>query len=115
MNIDRRAESDAIASIADIVDRHDVGKIVVGLPRSMDGKVRQQAQKVEEFVGLLSARIAVHVEYRDERLSTVSAARFMREARAGKPKNKIRDDSAAAAIILQGYLDQMRLESGEED
>jgi putative Holliday junction resolvase len=50
----------------------------------------------------------VPVEFRDERLTTVSANRLMRESLAKKSKTKARDDAAAAAIILQGFLDEDR-------
>lgn len=114
VNIDRKAQADEIVTLSELVHKHEVGKVIVGLPRSMDGNIREQAQKVIEFVARLSSAVSVSIEYRDERLSTVSASRFIREASPKRRGNKPRDDSAAAAIILQGFLDQMRFESSEQ-
>ena len=94
-----------IEAIIDIVKQKEVGLIIVGLPRSMDGSIGKQAEKTADFTRELRNQTNVSVELRDERLSTVSAKRLMREA--GKT-GKARDDAIAAAIILQGYLDEGR-------
>ena len=74
----------------------------------MDGSIGQQAQKVQAFTQMLCQHTDVPVEFRDERLSTVSAKRLMRAGgnKKGNKKKRIRDDAIAAAIILQGYLDE---------
>ena len=72
----------------------------------MDGSIGPQAQKVKTFVEALLARTDVPVEFRDERLSTVSARRLMQATGRKKSREKKRDDAIAAAIILQGYLDE---------
>ena len=101
--IKRSEEKIDIEAILSIVDRNQVGRIIAGLPRSMDGSIGSQAEKVQAFVHELSNHSKVPVDFRDERLSTVSAKRLLREA--GK-KKKTEDDAIAAAIILQGYLDE---------
>jgi len=83
-----------------------VKQIVVGLPFSMDGSLGNQAKKVKAFVQKLSSHTEVPIEFRDERLSTVAAKRLIRAARVKKIRRKKRDDAIAAAIILQGYLDE---------
>ncbi len=105
--INRRDESQDIEAIVDIISQQEVGRIIVGLPRSMDGSLGSQAEKVEAFTQRLASRIQVPLEYRDERLTTVLAAR-LRRAAGGKKKRKARDDAQAAALILQGYLDEGR-------
>ena len=85
-----------------IVREHDVGHIVVGLPISMDGTEGIQAQKTRAFAEELRRRTEVPVVYQDERLSTLEARRMVREAR--KPDRSERYDAAAAALILQDYL-----------
>jgi len=95
-----------IGAIIDIISQHQVGQIVVGLPRSMDGSLGKQAEKVKAFVDKLCSHTRVPLEFRDERLSTVLAKRLMRAGSAKKRRGKARDDAAAAAIILQGYLDE---------
>jgi len=106
--ITRQNETADIEAIINIISQHQVERVVVGLPRSMDGSLSKQAEKVEAFVQKLCGQTKVPVEFRDERLSTVSAKRLMQAAYAKKPGKKARDDAAAAAIILQGYLDEER-------
>lgn len=110
--VERSDDDKDVKSIADITLREQAGKIIAGLPRSMSGEVGAQAEKVKSFADKLSRTINVPLEYRDERLSTVSAGRLMREARTKKPskdkKKAVHDDAIAAAIILQGYLDEVR-------
>ncbi len=106
--IERRDEIADIKAVIDIIDQHQVGQAVVGLPRSMDGSIGQQAEKVQAFVEKLRRQTEVPVEFRDERLTTVLARRLMREASNKKTKEKARDDAIAAALILQGYLDEVR-------
>jgi putative holliday junction resolvase len=76
------------------------------LPISLDGKIRSQAEKVKAFIDMLTAAVKIPLEYRDERLSTRSAQRLMRESHHKKTSLKTRDDANAAAVILQGYLDE---------
>lgn len=104
--IDRRDESQALQAIINIINQHQVKQIVVGLPRSMNGAIGKQAEKVETFVQSLCSHTEVPVEFRDERLTTVSARRLMQAAHTKKTKRKARDDAVAAALILQGYLDE---------
>ncbi len=108
--IDRTVRKDDVNAILEIVHSREVGVVVVGLPRAMDGTIRQQAEKVQQFVRRLSEQSSVPIELRDERLSTVSAGRLMRDSAGKRSKRHARDDAAAAAIILQGYLDERRLQ-----
>jgi putative Holliday junction resolvase len=103
--INRRDESRDIEAIIDIISQRGVGRIIVGLPYSLDGRLGGQAEKVKAFTQKLVSRIQVPLEYRDERLTTVMAERLGREA-GGKKRGKARHDAQAAAIILQGYLDE---------
>ena len=105
--IEHSDEEQDIAAIFDIIAQYEVGKIIVGLPRSMAGKIGHQATKVEAFVEQLRKRTQVPIEFRDERLSTVSARRLLQPT-AHKTKKKPRYDAAAAAIVLQAYLEERR-------
>jgi len=104
--INRQDDEAAVEAIINIVNQHEVGRIIVGLPRSMDGSLGKQAEKVKDFTGKLRSCVEVPVEFRDERLTTVSARRLIREARVKRNRKKTRDDAIAAALILQGYLDE---------
>jgi len=101
--IDRSDEGAGIKAVIDIIEQNQVGKIIVGLPLSMDGNIGKQAEKVKAFVEELRNLTEVPVEFRDERLSTVSAKRLM--LMVGK-SGKTGDDAIAAAFILQTYLDE---------
>ena len=104
--INRREETADIKAITDIISQHQVEQIIVGLPRSMDGSIGKQAEKVKDFTQKLCRHTEVPVEFRDERLTTVLAKRLMRAAKTKKSREKAQDDAIAAAIILQGYLDE---------
>ena len=101
--INRSDDRAGIEAIVGIVIQNQVGQIIVGLPLSMDGSVGEQAEKVKAFTRELCNHTEVPVEFRDERLSTVSAKRLMQTV--GKTR-KTRHDAVAAALILQGYLDE---------
>jgi putative Holliday junction resolvase len=76
---------------------------VIGLPISMDGREGSQARKTRAFAEKLAGRTSVPIIFQDERLSTVEARRKVQEAR--KTTRTERYDAAAAALILQDYLD----------
>ena len=95
-----------IEAITDIISQQQVKQIIVGLPRSMDGSIGKQAEKVKAFIQKLCGHTEVPVQFRDERLTTVSAKRLMQAAKPQKTREKARYDAIAAALILQGYLDE---------
>jgi putative Holliday junction resolvase len=99
-------EAADIEAITNIISQHQVAQIIVGLPRSMDGSLGKQAEKVRTFTQQLCNHTDVPVEFRDERLTTVLARRLMQANKPKKSRRKDRDDAIAAAIILQGYLDE---------
>ena len=99
-----------ISHILQLTRHYGVEIIIVGLPQSMDGSLGIQAEKVQSFTEKLKVASPVPVGYRDERLTTVEAKRMMEEAGAKKSphKKKIQYDAAAAAVILQSYLNETR-------
>ena len=83
--------------------------IVIGKPLNMDGTAGEKVEAVKEFAAMISANTDIPIEFHDERLSTVSAHRFLSEemgVKAKKHKNIV--DSLAAEIILQSYMDKNR-------
>ena len=104
--INRSDEAADIEAITSIISQQQVKQVIVGLPRSMDGSIGKQAEKVKAFTQKLGSFTEVPIEFRDERLSTVSAKRLMQAVKAKKSKKKAPDDAIAAALILQGYLDE---------
>jgi putative holliday junction resolvase len=105
-----KGATEDIAFILNLVEQYKVEKIIVGLPQSMNGTIGTQAEKVRVFGDKLRQSSPVPVEYRDERLTTVEAKRMLIESgnkKYGKNK-KIEYDAAAAAVILQSYLNEAR-------
>ena len=103
----RDNDEKAMEAILELVTRHEVRRIVVGLPYSLDGSVGEQAKKVAYFVEKLSKQSEVNIVTWDERLSTVAAERLMIGSGKKKADRKSQRDAAAAAFILQGYLDSL--------
>ena len=97
-----------VEAVADLAKEHEADRIVVGMPVSMDGVPRAQARAVEVFVGMLRERAEAEVVTWDERLTTVEADRRMREAGLSQAKRREQRDAAAAAVLLQAYLDGQR-------
>ena len=104
----RRSMEDDLKEIATIIDQFEIEKIVVGLPKNMDGTLGKQAEFVLKWIKVLMDKIQVPVVTWDERLSTVGASKVLLEADLSRRKRKRVIDKLAAVLILQGYLDQTR-------
>lgn len=105
--IDRAGEEADLERVLTLAEEHEVKRIVVGLPRSLDGSIGRQAERVLSFSSALSESTDVPVDTWDERLSTVSAERLLLGAGVKRDKRRARRDAMAAAIILQSYLDRV--------
>lgn len=103
--IRRRDEEQVLARIVQLVKAHGVSRVIVGLPRNMDGTLGPQGKRTEEFVHRLRSRLSVPVEMWDERLTTVLAERVLIEAGVGRRRRRDVVDRVAAAVLLQSYLD----------
>jgi putative holliday junction resolvase len=88
-----------------LVAERDVGRILVGMPRNMDGSYGPAAEKVNEFVRQLRDAFSIPIQTWDERLTSVQAQRMLREAAVKGAKQRQKVDQMAAAILLQSYLD----------
>jgi putative Holliday junction resolvase len=94
-----------VQTIKGLADQYEVEEIVVGLPKTLDGEIGIQAQKVLDFSELLRAAVEVPIVMWDERMTTVAATRLLIEADVSRKGRKKVVDKVAATIILQGYLD----------
>ncbi|MEP7366993.1 MAG: Holliday junction resolvase RuvX [Acidobacteriota bacterium] len=94
-----------VAQVAKVASTHGVVLVLLGLPLNLDGSEGPQAAYVRDFGARLVKRHGLHVEYWDERLSSVTAE----EVLAGQPGRSRRDkgdvDRVAAALVLQEFLD----------
>ena len=96
-----------VTQVAEQVKKLAPTKIVLGLPRNMDGTEGDSAALVREFAEKLHEETGVPYELLDERLTTVSAHRFLSEMNvSGSKKRKGVVDTLSAVIILQNYLDK---------
>lgn len=92
--------------LAELCANNEVGTIVVGFPRNMNGTIGPKGEEIKEFGQLLQDNIGLPVEYWDERLTTVAALKVLVEANVSRRKRKQVVDKLAAVNILQGYLDR---------
>ncbi len=106
--IEVRGIKNTIRRVLDICREQQAERIVVGLPVSLGGELGPQAREVLGFVEALRRESPVPVETWDERLSTVGATRLLRAGGHDSRSMRGRVDAAAAAFMLQGYLDSRR-------
>lgn len=106
--LQRRSEAEDLSALARLVDEHAVEMIVVGLPRTMDGRLEAAAQDAQAFGAQVGQRTGRPVAYWDERLTTVAAERYLIEQRKRRNKRRQEVDRMAATLMLQGYLDYQR-------
>ena len=95
------------ARIEELIVEYGVERIVMGLPKNMDGSEGERVEKTKEFQEMLERRTGLEVILWDERLTTLAADRYMSEAGIRGAKRKELVDEIAAVFILQGYLDSL--------
>ena len=97
--------TDDLKALGELVARHEVSLIVIGLPRNLDGSLGRRAREIVAFSEEIAAAIPVPVTLWDERFSTNEAHRVLDMANMKQRKRKEYIDVLASQIILQGYLD----------
>ncbi len=103
----RENDSQVIEAVQEIVRELDVERVVIGLPRNMNGTVGPQAKKALAFADALRAALQLPVDTWDERLTTVAAERSLAEGGLDGRKRRRSVDRVAAQLILQGFLDSL--------
>lgn len=101
--------------IADLVTEAEADCVVVGLPLSLDGSVGPAAAKATAEVERLAAVLPVPVETYDERLTTVTAERVLREQGVTGRRRREVVDQVAASVLLQAWLDARSTAATEDD
>lgn len=91
--------------IGKIIKEYEVSKIVVGLPKNMNGTIGPRGEASYFFGNELEKLFGLPIVYWDERLTTMAAERVLLEADVSRKKRKKVIDKMAAVMILQGYLD----------
>jgi putative Holliday junction resolvase len=111
-----QCDAQVFQEIRRIVERERIGAILIGLPKNMDGTLGQSAAKAKTFGSEMSLVLpTIKVLFWDERLTTVEAQRALHAAGKNAKQSKKVIDQVAAQILLQSYLDSLRLASGETD
>ena len=98
----------AIDKLSTIIEKEPIEKIILGLPKNMNGSIGPRALVTLDFKKKLEETFKIEVEMQDERLSTKEASGYMIKADISRKKRKQKIDSLAANIILQTYLDKRK-------
>jgi putative Holliday junction resolvase len=105
----RRSKFTADAkTIREVVEKNQVGALVIGLPLNLDGSEGPRAQSTRAFARNLAAHVEVPMVFWDERLSTAAVERHLIEADVSRKRRAEIVDRMAAAYILQGALERLR-------
>ena len=110
LEVIERRKVKAVKRIEEILIQENTKSLVIGIPKSLDGTEKRQAEKVREFIEKLNKSIeGLEIFEVDERLTTVSADRLLNETnkKGALEKRKV-VDKVAAAIILQTFLDRKK-------
>lgn len=111
--IKRRSMEEDLKEISLIIAQFKIDKIVVGLPKNMDGTIGKQAELIFQWIKAAKEKIHLPMVTWDERLSTVEASKILLEADLSRRKRKAVIDKLAAVLILQGYLNQSKKQNNE--
>ncbi|HCX64201.1 MAG TPA: Holliday junction resolvase RuvX [Eubacteriaceae bacterium] len=103
--IKRKSLQEDLEELKNIIDGNQVKKLIVGMPKNMDGSMGKQADKIVGFVNFIKKRIAIDIEYWDERLTSKFAEGMMIEGDLKRKERKEKIDKMAAQAILQNYMD----------
>ena len=95
-------------TIREVVEKNQVGALVIGFPLNLDGSEGPRAQSTRAFARNLAAHVTVPMVFWDERLSTAAVERHLIEADASRKRRAEVIDRMAAAYILQGALERLR-------
>ena len=106
--ITRASRREDFGRIAQLAAEQRAECVVAGYPRSLSGAEGPQAQRVRRYVEALAQDLSVPVEMWDERYTTVVATERLRDAGARRRRDRGQLDAAAAAVLLQDYLDARR-------
>lgn len=93
-----------LSEIAEIVEQYQIKKIVMGLPLNMDDTEGDRAAKTRDFAEKLKLRVAVPIEFTDERLTTMEAEEILDQSGIPRREQKKVIDQVAAQLILEQYL-----------
>jgi putative holliday junction resolvase len=106
--LNRTTPGNDFRKLLEIASQYKVEKIVIGLPKNMNGTLGKSAEQVLTFIQVMKEKTAIPVDVWDERLSTVAVNRTLVSANVSRRRRKKVVDKLAAVYILQGFLDSQR-------
>ena len=106
--IKRISNKEDYNAVEALINEYDAKKVVVGLPKNMNGTLGPQCEKTIKFAEKVKNKFKVEIIYIDERLTTMSAQRVLIEGDVRRENRKQFIDKVAATFILQQYLDSQR-------
>ena len=106
--LNRKSLPEDIKQIKSIIKRQDVGIIVFGMPKNMDGSLGSMAKEIIGFIEKIKGYIHLPTVTWDERLTTVASERMLIQADVSRKKRKKVIDKVAACVMLQNYLNWRR-------
>ena len=95
-----------LIAISDLVSIHEVERVIIGLPISLDGSLGTQAEKVQKFAKRLEGVLRVPIEFQDERFTTAEAEEILRELGKDTVAQRELLDEVAAVLILKDYMNR---------
>lgn len=98
----------ALEQLTKVISEFEIAKIVLGLPKNMNGSLGFQAETSMKFKQMLEDKLQIDVVLWDERLTSKMAESMMISANLTRKKRKTKIDFVAATIILQSYLDSRK-------
>jgi len=113
--IENTGHEQVLTAIKKYCDEFHATRIVIGLPRKMDGSLGESAEDVLSFVEILKMTVPFEVITWDERLTTKGASQYLLGSNLNGKKKREKIDQLAAQIILQGYLDSQRRGISDEE
>ncbi len=112
--IRRTSNREDYGELKAMIDEYEIKKVVVGLPKNMNGSIGPQGEKTMKFAEKLKNKYNIELIYQDERLTTRAAEQMLIAGDVRRDKRKTVIDKVAATFILQAYLDgQYNLSKGE--
>lgn len=106
--IEQSYQPKLVDRIVQIVEENKIGKIVIGLPRNMDGSYGYRCDECRSLGDAIAQKIDVDIFYEDERLTTVMAHNVLSDNNVRGKKRKQTVDAVSAVMILQSFLDKNR-------
>ena len=108
-----QTSGNVVEEMRSLIVKYNVARIVVGLPIGLSGREGPQARIVRSVADQLAKSLEIDIVYSDERMSSAVAEQALISQKTRRDKRKQHIDNMAAAVILQGYLDEQRWKAGK--